>query len=333
MTTAYRPGLVSVCCLSYNHAAFIEKCVRSIWAQEYRDIEIIAVDDGSKDNSAEVLFRLQEESPFAMQVIAQENTGIVGKNFNNALKAATGEFVLFIALDDELYPDAISSKIHEMMRDRRIAFIANSQITGIDSDNKTDAFAPPLKLDSMEFPTVDDLLALEFEHFGAFYIQGTLIRKDICDTVGGFDEDMTGDDIVLRTKIFLYVQDNPEFTFRIFHYPACRYRVHESNVHKNSYRQMKIVAEYLERYWPGKKPPTIFDKWFYHSLQYSGWKEIGGLFRINALTHSYWRKPMTWLNLARWPFWTPSYYLKFFLYRYLLQNRAKADKYAKRIAR
>ena len=47
--------LISFCCLSYNHENYIEQCIRSIWNQNYKNIEILALDDGSKDNSVSIL--------------------------------------------------------------------------------------------------------------------------------------------------------------------------------------------------------------------------------------------------------------------------------------
>ena len=64
--------LLSVCCLGYKHARFLEENVRSICAIDYPNIEIIAVDDGSQDNSVELLNRLAAEIPLKMTVIGQE---------------------------------------------------------------------------------------------------------------------------------------------------------------------------------------------------------------------------------------------------------------------
>ena len=66
-----RNKLLSVCCLSYNHAQFIEKCIKSIWNQDYDNIEILALDDGSTDDSINVLNSLKEISPIPMKVFAQ----------------------------------------------------------------------------------------------------------------------------------------------------------------------------------------------------------------------------------------------------------------------
>lgn len=49
-------AICSVCCLGYNHAHFLEQNIRAIWEGEYKQIEIIVVDDGSTDSSVRMLY-------------------------------------------------------------------------------------------------------------------------------------------------------------------------------------------------------------------------------------------------------------------------------------
>ena len=91
-----KKGLCSICCLGYNHAEFLTECIVSIWDQTYRNIEIIAVDDGSSDKSVEILNQLKNRSPFKMTVISQSNTGNIGKNFNTAMKQFKGSLYLLL---------------------------------------------------------------------------------------------------------------------------------------------------------------------------------------------------------------------------------------------
>lgn len=279
-------GLLSVCCLGYNHAEFIENSIRAIWNADYKNIEIIVVDDGSKDNSGEILTALQQQSPLPMTVILQDNTGKVGHNFNVALSKAKGEYVSFISLDDVLISDAIKPCIDYMNADKKCAFVAADCIQGVNGRGEPCDNVPPLKLATLSNPTVDDLLELEYSEFGAFYIQGTFFRKDIVSEVGGFDEDMTGDDLVLRTKVFRLMKNQNLSDFKIFHTPTCQYRIHGSNIHKNHLRQIRIVSEYLERYWPDRKNCEQFVAWAMNSLTQMDKKTWSTLFGMNKRTLS-----------------------------------------------
>ncbi len=103
--------LLSVCCVSYNHEKFIPKCLESIWNQDYKNIEIIVIDDGSSDNSVSILENLKSKSPFPMTILTQANTGNIGKNFNRAINSAKGKFIALISCDDFFYENMASSQI------------------------------------------------------------------------------------------------------------------------------------------------------------------------------------------------------------------------------
>ena len=276
-----KSGLCSICCLGYNHAKFLTANIEAIWKGDYKHVEIIALDDGSKDNSVELLNGLAKKSPCPMTVVAQDNSGNIGRNFNTAAQRAGGEYVTFIALDDVLYPDALSRQIKLLEADHSLAFVASSKITGLDEQGRVADLVQPLKLDSLANPTDDDLLNLEYAYFETFYIQGTVFRKSVIDAVGGFDEDMSGDDIVLRTKVFLYLKANPEYSFKILEDPTCYYRIHGSNVHKNTVRQVQIVSEYLDKYWPDADLPETLIAWAVYGIKYVDFSQYIKMFTFN----------------------------------------------------
>lgn len=274
-------GLLSICCLGYNHGKFIEENIRSIWNIDYKNIEIIVLDDGSSDNSKFILEKLQSQSPIPMTIILQKNTGNIGYNFNETIKKAKGEYITFISLDDFYKPEAISH-VMSLMQKENFAFVASSKIIGIDNNGQISNEVPPLKLANMLDPTIEDLLDLEYEEFGAFYIQGTFFRKEIIDAVKGYDEDMTGDDIILRIKVFRYIKKHPDFKFKILNTPLCFYRQHNSNIHFNSLRQIKIVTEYLDRYWKEKPNPKILIDWMIETIKPMSFKQALKAFSINS---------------------------------------------------
>ncbi len=100
---------VSVIVPVFNGAEFIEGCLRSIIGQSYHDLEIIVVDDGSTDNSYEIVQRLAEDDD-RIQIIRQVNSGVSAAR-NNAMAIATGEYVAFVDADDFLTERAIEVMI------------------------------------------------------------------------------------------------------------------------------------------------------------------------------------------------------------------------------
>lgn len=86
----------------YNKAPYIEKALRSVFAQTFTDFELIVVDDGSKDGSAEIAERLlsgqgTQAAPF--RLIRQANSGVSTAR-NNGVTASQGEYVCFLDADD-----------------------------------------------------------------------------------------------------------------------------------------------------------------------------------------------------------------------------------------
>ena len=253
--------LLSICCLGYRHANYLSDALQSICDIGYERMEVIAVDDGSGDDSVERLEAWRASVPFPMTVIAQDNTGNIGLNFNNAYRIASGELIAFIALDD-VYHSRVMLKLIEMMcADQHLAFIAATKTVSIDDEGYVTGKADQLAVFGLEDASVEALLELEYEEFGSFYAQSAIFRKSVIDDVGGFDEDMTGDDIVLRTKVLRYVQSNPRYTFRILDECSFFYRLHRQNIHRNFGRQIRIVTQYLDRYWPDRPNPKILVDW------------------------------------------------------------------------
>ena len=108
-------NLLSFLCVSYNHEKYIEDCIKSIWENDYKNIEIFVLDDGSTDNSLCILNKLKEQSPFPMQIFSQNNTGKIGANFNKLINKANGNFISIIACDDKLVENSLNVKMQESL--------------------------------------------------------------------------------------------------------------------------------------------------------------------------------------------------------------------------
>ena len=94
---------ISVIVPIYNVEKYLPRCLDSILGQSFRDIEVICIDDGSTDRSAEIL-RLYAEQDERLRVITQENRGIAAAR-NAGLDVAVGRYITFMDSDDEVAPD------------------------------------------------------------------------------------------------------------------------------------------------------------------------------------------------------------------------------------
>lgn len=76
--------LVSICCVSYNHAEYIPEAIKSFWNQEYKNIEILALDDGSTDGTLEKLREYSAQDPRIKVIARSVNGGSAAAGFNRA---------------------------------------------------------------------------------------------------------------------------------------------------------------------------------------------------------------------------------------------------------
>ena len=100
-------NLISVVVTCYNHENYIEQCLRSIFKQTYRNIELIVLDDGSTDNSSEIIQEVLKESPFVTTFESHENIGVV-RTRNKGLNLLNGAYFLDETYVEELYECAIN---------------------------------------------------------------------------------------------------------------------------------------------------------------------------------------------------------------------------------
>ena len=96
--------LLSVVICVYNGERFLADAIDSALAQDYRPVEVIVVDDGSDDRSAEIAKSYPD-----VKVVSQENTGL-GAARNAGIAAATGAFLAFLDADDVMLPTKLSEQ-------------------------------------------------------------------------------------------------------------------------------------------------------------------------------------------------------------------------------
>lgn len=105
---------ISVVIPVYKTEKTLERCVRSVLAQSYRELDVILVDDGSPDESGALCDRLAAQDE-RLSVIHKPNGGVARARFDG-VRAAKGKYVTFVDSDDEIDPDcvqALYSAIHE----------------------------------------------------------------------------------------------------------------------------------------------------------------------------------------------------------------------------
>lgn len=107
---------ISVIVPVYNMEQYIEKCLKSIINQTYKNIELIIINDGSTDNSEEIIIKYKNKFPNIIRPYKQENKGLAAAR-NFGIKKAKGEYICFLDSDD--YIDVnLFSKLEKYMNEK-----------------------------------------------------------------------------------------------------------------------------------------------------------------------------------------------------------------------
>jgi glycosyltransferase involved in cell wall biosynthesis len=105
--------LVTVIIPSYNHAQYIDKAIDSVLSQSYQNIELIIVDDGSKDNTKEIISCYTDDT-HVIAIFKEKNQG-QGHSINLALTIARGEYTCFLPSDDWYLPKKVQLQIEKFL--------------------------------------------------------------------------------------------------------------------------------------------------------------------------------------------------------------------------
>ena len=122
---AHGTPLVSICIPAYNHEKYVQACIESIISQDYENIELLIIDDGSSDATWAKILELapQCEKRFQRFVAKrQENCG-TAETCRRLEDKAQGEFCGVIASDDQYLPGAISALLKPMLEDTEIGLV------------------------------------------------------------------------------------------------------------------------------------------------------------------------------------------------------------------
>lgn len=120
---------------AYNAEAYLQRCLDSIFSQEFDDYEVIVINDGSTDRTAALLEEYSSIHP-NLQVLTQSNHGMSTAR-NRGIDKAKGEYILFVDSDDRLCPDALATLAPHLNGEDIICFGTQiyNESRGIYTDN------------------------------------------------------------------------------------------------------------------------------------------------------------------------------------------------------
>ena len=235
--------LLSVIIPTFNRAFYILTVLESVLKQTYRNMEVLVVDDGSKDSTKEVL------APYLhkIQYIYQDNRGNAAAR-NAGLKQAKGKYVAFLDSDDYWAQEKCEKQVAFLEKHPDCAFVycgaylinADGQVTGkrLLQDGE-----------DLSFETLfikNRIISLSF----------VMVRKEFLDAIGGFDETLKQ-----SPDYDLYLRLAKRYKYACLDEPLCYYRVHAGNINGNLEGRLKAHLHIFS------KPQIVGDLGFYGGIR------------------------------------------------------------------
>ncbi len=232
-----RPA-ISVVIPTFNRAMLALQAVQSVFAQTFSDYEVIVVDDGSTDNTKDVLAAFTSAPNFSYQ--HQPNSGRSSAR-NHGIKLARGEFMMFLDSDDMLFPDALAN-LYQAARQTTSGLILGQAQFIDEYEMKLSLLEPTAKArrGGMTYPFLISERYVLLQ--GAFVVRAACLHK-----IGGFDralEPCEDYDFCLRAAL--------ECRMTYVETPVLKCRVHGGNTDmteiyeaglKVARRHLRLLAE------------------------------------------------------------------------------------------
>ena len=179
--------LVSVIVLCYNHKRFVNECLQSIVNQTYNNIEIIIVDDCSRDNSQEEILKFCHENFSTQYIFNKKNVGNC-RAFNQGLKISKGKYIIDLSTDDILKPNRIKEQVEKFEESEKIGVVTSDAEYIDENSNWLGNFHQKNELIKTG-KMYEALLKSSF-----ILPSSMMIRKSLIDSLGGYDETLTYED-------------------------------------------------------------------------------------------------------------------------------------------
>ena len=172
----FEPGLVSVIVPTFNRERLVTEAMDSVWAQTYRPIELIVVDDGSTDGTVRVVEQWGREhasdAAFTCRVVRQENRKVSAARDLGAVESR-GEYIQFLDSDDLLYPQRLAVMVG-VARDTPGFQVAVSDVLRTSFDGQAEMLVRQPDVTAPD--RLRQVLRTPLAPYGAFYGRGFMRR-------------------------------------------------------------------------------------------------------------------------------------------------------------
>lgn len=223
---------VSVIIPTYNRADYVRESIESVLAQTYTDYEIIIVDDGSMDDTREVLKPWIDDG--TIRYVYQENQGESAAR-NNGIRMAQGRYISFLDSDDLFLPTKFEKQVAYLDSHPEEAFVQSWYAKFDDAGNDL-GYRDTSDISGKVYPGI----LLDWSVLLA--VPSVVVRAKILKDVGGFDEAIYwGPDLDLWRRI------TQKYPIGVIPEVLCKIRVHPGNISGDKVSAAASFAVYLQK--------------------------------------------------------------------------------------
>lgn len=221
--------LVSVIIPSYNHANFIQRCLKSLIAQTYENIELIIIDDGSRDNSTVKIMEMEMDLKSRFKkftFISQENQGVCF-TFNRGLDLVNGEYYQFLSSDDAMFEQYIEKQVDFLEQNSEFICSYSDGFEIQTEDLEKNMYNNALRFSDKLLFTSGDLRRFMLKNVFKMPSPAFMYRKETIEKIGYYDENLDFEDIDMFLRI------SREFKIGCLNEDLYIHRMHGYNTGKN----------------------------------------------------------------------------------------------------
>ena len=216
---------VSVLMTSYNHEAYLVESIESVLNQSFDDIELIIIDDGSKDGSVKIIEQYAGRNPKIKAIYHSRNMGIA-KTLNEALEEAEGEYIAIASSDDLWVSNKLARQMEVLSRNNDLIVWSNAYIIDEKGNDTGLLWSRRYKISQKKKNG-----AILFELLWGNFIcpQSLILKKEIAESIR-FDPAIN---YAVDYRFLISVSKKHDFFY--IEEPLVKYRVHGDNtIQRNS---------------------------------------------------------------------------------------------------
>lgn len=221
---------VSVCIPTYNREHLLKETLDSVFAQTYRDFEVVIVDDGSTDGTKQML----KKGGYNVRYHWQKNAGDAAAR-NKLIEIANGKYISFLDSDDLLYPDALEKMVEAMPKDAEDVIVYGPYVA-IDEDGSI--------LRRRRKKLYNGKITRHLFENILIHSCGSLFPKKVLAQAGGFDASLP-----VCSDYDLWLRLSLDYDFVSLEKPVFKRRRHGGNISRISFANRNTEYEVLKNFY------------------------------------------------------------------------------------